>query len=378
MRVVHVVEALSPRDGRGRVAMEVAKEQCRRGHEVGFVTSCGPGMASLDVGRSLGSGPRWRVPLPRNPWSVRTALFALGAGLRARQASGWADVIHAHAPCWGPVNVATCHGLHRAALARAASEPALAEALGIRAGDLRRVRWLLPLLETQYRDAKIVALTSRAAGEFEVHLGVESSRLHVIGNGVDVETFRPAAARWAEEPAPTAGGALRLLFVGHDFRRKGLPLVLAALPDLPGVSLQVVGDDPHDAEQMERARATVRQTGLGERVEFLGSVDGLEILYRDCDALVLPSAYEGFALSVLEAMASGVAVIGSPAAIPESIRDGAWILPERPSVGDLVALLGELVGRPRAVRDRGRAARRVAEQNSWSQVVDALDRLYES
>ena len=83
--------------------------------------------------------------------------------------------------------------------------------------------------------------------------------------------------------------------------------------------LVMVGDGPDRAD----AEDECRRLGLDERVHFLGKIDNVAPLLASADLFLLPSTSESFGLSALEALASGVPVVGSAAGgMPEVVRDG--------------------------------------------------------
>lgn len=84
-------------------------------------------------------------------------------------------------------------------------------------------------------------------------------------------------------------------------------------------ALVMVGDGPDRAAAEEEARTL----GIEENVQFLGKIDMVAPLLAASDLFLLPSSSESFGLSALEALASGVPVIGSNAGgLPEVVRDG--------------------------------------------------------
>lgn len=102
---------------------------------------------------------------------------------------------------------------------------------------------------------------------------------------------------------PAAGRCL--LFVGNDYRKKGLPAALQALASLPAdVFLAVVGS----AAAIAGFRDQVSALGLAQRVFFLGSLQDVGPAYQAADALVHPTLEDTFAMVVLEAMAHGLPV----------------------------------------------------------------------
>jgi N-acetyl-alpha-D-glucosaminyl L-malate synthase BshA len=88
--------------------------------------------------------------------------------------------------------------------------------------------------------------------------------------------------------------------------------------EVPAV-LVMVGDGPDRVH----AEAEARELGVADRVFFLGKIDAVAPLLAGADLFLLPSTSESFGLSALEALASGVPVIGSNAGgLPEVVRDG--------------------------------------------------------
>ena len=151
--------------------------------------------------------------------------------------------------------------------------------------------------------------------------------------GVDTCTFSPPGG--SAESRDTIVG-----YVGRLVPQKGLLLLLEAVPQLPAnVRLMMVGNGPLKSELLGKARAL----GVEDRFELHDGVPHHDVprhLAR-VSILVLPSLTtptwkEQFGHILIEAMASGVPVIGSDSgAIPEVIDDAGLIVPE----GDLKALV---------------------------------------
>jgi glycosyltransferase involved in cell wall biosynthesis len=118
----------------------------------------------------------------------------------------------------------------------------------------------------------------------------------VIPNGVDV-------------PAVVQGADSSVLFLGRvDVRQKGLDLLLAAVAQVPEVELVVAGSGTPQEEA--RLRELVPDAAR-HRIRLVGRVDGeaKDRLLRDCAFMVVPSRYETFCLTALEAMAHGRPVV---------------------------------------------------------------------
>jgi glycosyltransferase involved in cell wall biosynthesis len=157
---------------------------------------------------------------------------------------------------------------------------------------------------------RAVAVT--AVSEFTARLVREDMRfngpIEMIPNGVDVEQFRP-------DPTGSRPGPLQVLFSGNLTRRKGAHL-LPEIARLAGPDVQV-----HYTTGARAGQADPRWAGLHPvgRVPYAQMPE----LYRQFDVLLLPTVREGMSLALLEAMASGLAVVASDAASnPELVADG--------------------------------------------------------
>ena len=374
MRIAHVVPDVGPDDGRGRAVLEVARRQRDQGNEVHLVVA---------RGESEGGMTMHRIAIPRRPWSFSTVLFAIRAAQRVRglRRRDEVDVVHAHVPVCVRADVVTCHGLPRGAMVRAAGSLGLAQELGFRTKDMERVKALLPLLEWNLRSeaTEVVALHDEAAHELTVLADVPEDRITVIPNGVDGDRFERGAllALGEEVRRRLALDGPTLLFVGHDFKRKGLALVLRALARLgePCPHLLVVGSDPHDTSVLRRFQEMVRTLGVGERVHFLGSVEEVRGVYGAADLFVLPSAYEGMCLAVLEAMSASLPVVGTDASLPESLRCGGTVAVQH-DAGEIARAVAHWLSDEPARLAAGRAARERASEFTWESHAESLATLY--
>jgi glycosyltransferase involved in cell wall biosynthesis len=101
-----------------------------------------------------------------------------------------------------------------------------------------------------------------------------------------------------------------ILFVGNDYRKKGLPALVAAVTQLPAdCYLAVVGN----AAQIPGFQAELDTSGNRGRVIFLGALRSVDDAYRAADCLAHPTLEDTFAMVVLEAMAHGLPVVVSSA-----------------------------------------------------------------
>jgi UDP-glucose:(heptosyl)LPS alpha-1,3-glucosyltransferase len=205
-------------------------------------------------------------------------------------------------------------------------------------------------------------------------------RVRVLHPAVDTERFRPLLA-------PSARAAVRaqlglpaapplLVFVGSDFRRKGLPALLAALALLPGAHALVLGSDR--PAQLRRARELARELAVADRVCFAGARPDPERLLAAADCLVFPSRFDAFGNAVLEAMACGLPVVVSRRAGSAEVvtpgRNGAVVdAPEDPAA--LAAAIRPFLD-PAQREKAGRLAREEAEQHAWELQLEVLLGVY--
>ncbi len=124
----------------------------------------------------------------------------------------------------------------------------------------------------------------------------------VIPNGISADALKEFPARKRDEP-------LRLLFVGRQTNWKGVDVILLAINEIEGVKLTVAGSGPVLPANIDLAR----RLGLGEKVEFSGHVDPVDVakLMTRNHVLILPSLYEGMSNTLLEAGIAGLACISS-------------------------------------------------------------------
>jgi glycosyltransferase involved in cell wall biosynthesis len=181
----------------------------------------------------------------------------------------------------------------------------------------------------------------------------------VVYPGVDLALYRPGR--------PAGSYAIT---VGRLSPEKGLDRLLAIWRELPDVPLRVIGDGPADQVRALRAAAP-------SGVVFRGPLAASELAqeYRGAAVAVFAPYGEEFGLAPLEAMASGVPVVGwRDGGLPETVVDGktGYLVSDEVSFRQRV----RLIARDRRARNLlGDAARARAEQFSWQQTATEIERL---
>jgi glycosyltransferase involved in cell wall biosynthesis len=200
--------------------------------------------------------------------------------------------------------------------------------------------------------ARVLVLGSRDRAIAASLLGVPVERIEILANGVSDPGPPPARDRHGEP--------VRLLFLGHLDDRKGVPELLQTLATA-GLRQRSWHLTMAGGGETDRFARMVQDLGLTDRVELTGwlSHERAYKLCREADVFVLPSHAEGLAMSLLEAMAHGLAIVATPVgAHGETIADGREALLIPP--GDrheLAEALIRLIDDPRLRARLGAAAR---------------------
>jgi UDP-glucose:(heptosyl)LPS alpha-1,3-glucosyltransferase len=319
----------------------------------------------------------WDPRVARHP--IRAAkhlkwveILAFIRGAKRLVATERFDVVHNQIRPYLPGVVTVGGGCHRLYLERVLpAEKGRLAAWAKRCTPLHQI--LLSLERRRYHagGSTWVIANSRLNREgILAYYPLPESRIRVAYNGVDAERFTPEnAARYraaVRQALELSDGDLALLFVGSNFSRKGLGLVLDALAEAgapgPRLRLVVLGGRPG-----RRWRRRVATLGLTERVRFVESSPEPERYYAAADVFVLPTHFDPFANATLEAMAAGLPVVTTRMnGVAEILRSGTdgFILDMPPSALGLAKLLLELADADLR-RSVGQAARRTALQFPW-------------
>ncbi|HWD22111.1 MAG TPA: glycosyltransferase family 4 protein [Burkholderiales bacterium] len=207
---------------------------------------------------------------------------------------------------------------------------------------------------------------------------IAPEKLHVIYSGVDLEHFHPRSRERLRGAARAELGCAPrdtvFLHVGSGFARKGLDAALdaLALAANPAFWLVVVGEDRERARYERKAKAS-------GKVIFLGGLEDVRPLYAAADCLILPSRYDPFPNTVLEALAMGLpAIVSTRCGAAEIIQPGVdgWVC--EPDDGQALARL--LHAADEAIRSAGmeQNARASAARFAMDATAQRLAELYAS
>ncbi len=377
MRICFVSRRFFPAiSGMSVYALNLLRELVAAGHDVTMVSQYRGDALGIRV---YGGGPPPAVPGVKvigleqvgeqDGGDFETDVAAMKAAVLREHARQPFDILHAQYgyPCgW--------------AVLEASRETGVPNVVSIQGGD---GHWVGSCCETHrlamvrvLDHAGAVLIGCRSFAEEVSHrLGTDPARFTIVPGAVDVGRFTPGD----RAPGPTPV----LLYHGRVDARKGVLDMLDALAPLAAEAvpfkLLVSGIGPTYDETVAR----IGQLGLGGHARMTGYVDYAEVpeVYRRADIFVSPTYAEGFSNTILEAMASGLAVVSCRAVgVVDCIRDGENGLLTDP--GDVPALTAALrtVLTNAAVRSRLAAAgleecRRVY---SWSAVGRQIMDVYAS
>lgn len=218
--------------------------------------------------------------------------------------------------------------------------------------------------------------------------------LGTLGTSVPIETvplgttpehFRPGVDTTAVRDKYGLSGGPWLLTVARLEWHKGIDTVMKALPAVraqhPTARYAIVGV----GDRLPQLQQLHRELGLGDAVRFLAGVpdDDLPALYNTADLYVGVSRrhdllVEGFGISLVEASACGVAVLGGRSGgVPDAVRDGeTGILVDPDNVGAVAAGINALLANPDRREQLGAAGRRAVETfYNWDRVARDLIRI---
>ncbi len=320
------------------------------------------------------------IPVPETPIYLGFAYTR-----SARNLLQTMDVVHVHHPFLsGRLALRYCrpHGIPivftnhtRYDLYAKAYLPMLPDQIG--------TTFLQTYLPSFCREVDLVIAPSEGVRRVLTSLGVDAP-IKVIPNGVDLSPFRQPIDPVSREDLGVPQHDVLLIYVGRLGPEKNLTFLLrafaGALSAHPEATLLLVGDGP----ERDNLEDIARRSGLGEKVRFTGLVpyEAIPRYLRAADAFVTASVTEVHPLSVIEALAAGLPILGidSPG-VGDTVIDGHnGLLAEE----DLASFTAQMT---RLLVDSGLRARLAATasasaepydiQRTSSQVEEEYQRLIE-
>lgn len=359
LRIAVLVKKFALTGGMERYVVETCRRLAARGHRLDiYAREAEPGL--LDTMRffRVPAGPAFSSVLRAVSFAGETAKM-----LRPKQY----DIVHSHEKgCFRDIETIHCfsykEGLEKYSFLRRLDQKYL---------SLRSLLYLW-LERRQMKTPWLIAVSEAVAADIRKQYG-RSDNVAVVPPGVDPELFHPeriaAMRKAARGSAGVPADQLLILFVGSEFRRKGLDRLIQAIG--PGMRLLVIGA----GDDMPYHRRIIARRGLDDRVRFVGLVRDVLPFYAAADVVALPSRSEAFGMSILEGMACGLPVIVSAnSGVAAMIRHGenGFLMQESAELAGLLQRLAATDERQRL----GGAARMTAAEHSWQRVADVHEELY--
>lgn len=232
---------------------------------------------------------------------------------------------------------------------------------------------------------RVLAMSALCRDSVLARYPAAAARAEVLYVGVERERFAPerlAAERARTRAACGVGPEEKaLLFVGSDYRRKGLGTLLRAVAALrsEGAPVRAIVVGRERPRRLAAFRAEARALGVADAVCFAGPQADVEPYFAAGDLFVFPSHFDAFGMVILEAMAAGLPVIASArAGASECVRRGETgeVFADPQDARAVAALVGRFLAED--VRRRcAEAARREAARYSWDAHLERLLGIYE-
>ena len=342
IRAVHGLASALAKQGVGVTVLCEGRRPGTHSAPEGFEIRCFPGVPGT-LRHALSSALSRYIRECEDPGViVLNGIFNPGvlALARACRSRGVAHVVAPHDP-YNPAIFAKRRYL-KLPYWYVAERPMLRAATAIQVLDLRHAQWL------------------RSAG-------VETRAFEVPNGYLDEDVSPMETLEWRLEGGP------RLLFLGRvDSYNKGLDLLLHAVRALetrPEPQLVIQGPDWGDLASMSRLASKLSLQG---RVEFLPADFSRPAsrIMADHDVFVLPSRFEGFGLSALEAMLAGrVLLVSEIAGIARHVDACGCGVVARPEVEEIASGLQDLLEKRPKWREMGLRGRRYALENlTWDSI----------
>ncbi len=238
----------------------------------------------------------------------------------------------------------------------------------------------------KYRLFDVVITISDGITEVLEKRGVPREKLTMVHSAVDAARFDvPAERKWFREEFGLSENVCACGTIAQFIHRKGHADLLTAIPrilkEIPGARFLLFGKGPLGDELRKR----VKDLKVEDKVVFAGFREDLERILPCLDILIHPALMEGLGVSLLQAAAAGVPVVGTRAGgIPEAVEDGVTGLLIQPGNPETIAEAAvRILSDPLLAKKMGEEGKkRVAERFSieamargnlevYSEIIDA-------
>lgn len=384
MKILQVTDTFVPSDFGGVkvVSYNVSKALAKKGHEITvYTTDANVGYSRLHTikhkMRIDGFNVRYFKNIS-NLLAFKYRLFApVGVILASKKNLRGFDVIHLH-------NFRTFQNVIVHHYAKKHEIPYVLQAHGsvLPFFQKQRPKKIFDLL-FGYRilnDAsKVIALTTTEAKQY-TKMGVDDNKIEIVPNGIDLSEYENLPDRGIfRKKYGIKSNEKIVLYLGRIHKIKGVDLLVEAFSDLTckieGVKLVIAGPDDGFLSTL---KMQIESLNIGAKILFTGPLYGMDKLeaYVDADVYVLPSVYETFPNTVLEACACGTLVIVTDrCGIHDLVEKVGYVVEyDKEQLEDAMSnILTDESERPKF----GSVARElVINEFNWDRIVEKMEKIY--
>jgi len=252
-----------------------------------------------------------KISMPLQAFSMAAASFALIRRLHRETSFECIDAHYVYPDGFAAVLLGQRLGV-----------PVVVSARGTDMNLFPSFRLIHPMIRWTLENAAGTIGVCEALRSAMIDLGAEKSKSTVIGNGIDLERFKPVEQKAARHRLGIPADSHVIVSVGALIPRKGYHFLIPAVAEIslrfPKLRLYIVGE----GESRAKLLALAREESIADRVSFVGSKpnEELKYWYSAADVSCLASSREGWANVLLESMACGTPVVatrvwGSPEVI---------------------------------------------------------------
>jgi len=225
------------------------------------------------------------------------------------------------------------------------------------------------------KHATLIACISERLTHWAERLGAKREKIKLINEPVDTGLFKPVIKNISKK-------SRTILFIGRFSPEKGAKYLVQAMPKIikvfPQAKLKMIGQGNEKKELIN----LTKNLNIKNSIEFKGEIPNNQLrqFYTQADVLVIPSLSEGLPKVLLEALASGLPVIGTKVGgIPEVVKDGYnGLLIESKSSDEIAKSIIKLFSNENLLKVLSKNAYESAQIFSWEYGISKFLDMYNS
>jgi glycosyltransferase involved in cell wall biosynthesis len=237
------------------------------------------------------------------------------------------------------------------------------------------IRLRTDFIKTQFDQLDLLISPSRYLAEAYISVGFPAHKSKVISNGVAFDRF----CKLARRPEP---GKTRFTYIGYLADHKGIAVFLESLSHLPAtqrdkVRINLVGV----GHMVDQYKQQLLRNGYASQVTFWGKIENKDIgrAYEETDVYMLPSIWpENQPVTITEAMASGIPVIGSDlGGVSELVENGqTGYLFQPGNASKLAEAMSIFIEQPDLIATFGQRGRQRMQNNTFTHQATKIQAAY--